>query len=365
MLAGDDEEGCGDGDDDDDDDSGARPRRADTGGEDLNDVDADADGNDSGTRGADALTDSGRAAGRGGSTFGARTNARAWRILQSLMMWRNKCLVAEKRVTRPKLTSINTLEDVAALLTRARNVIVLTGAGISVACGIPDFRSENGLYSMLGEYQLPSPQAMFDIAYFRTNPAPFFKFARELLPGSYTPSATHRFIKALQDRGKLLRNYTQNIDGLEREAGVLPEHLHQCHGSLDTARCLRCEHRVPVSDIEAEIRAQTIPMCKICNHPDGVVKPDIVFFGEPLGRRFMDLLTADRARCDAVLVMGSSLKVAPVNLIIGWMPRDVPLVLLNRETVGQPHAFDVELLGDCDAAVAALTRLLGWPADAG
>eukprot|EP00611_Tribonema_gayanum_P010618 TRINITY_DN2069_c0_g1_i3.p1 TRINITY_DN2069_c0_g1~~TRINITY_DN2069_c0_g1_i3.p1 ORF type:complete len:263 (+),score=115.49 TRINITY_DN2069_c0_g1_i3:670-1458(+) len=218
MLAGDDDDGCGD---DDDDDDGARPQRADTGGEDLNDVD-DADVDDSGARGTGVLSDSGHAAGRGGDTFGARTNARTWRILQSLMMWRNKCLVAEKRVTRPKLTSINTLEDVAALLTRARNVIVLTGAGISVACGIPDFRSENGLYSMLGEYQLPSPQAMFDIAYFRTNPAPFFKFARELLPGSYTPSATHRFIKALQDRGKLLRNYTQNIDGLEREAGVSP-----------------------------------------------------------------------------------------------------------------------------------------------
>lgn len=80
--------------------------------------------------------------------------------------------------------------------------MVLTGAGVSCSCGIPDFRSSNGIYSRLGEYQLPTPQSMFDIEYFKTNPHPFFRFSRELLPGNYVPSPSHYFIKALEDKGE-------------------------------------------------------------------------------------------------------------------------------------------------------------------
>lgn len=74
------------------------------------------------------------------------------------------------------------------------------------------------------QYDLPSPQAMFDRRYFETNPVPFFQFAKQLLPGSYKPSLTHRFIQLLDGKGKLLRNYTQNIDGLEKQAGVGEAH---------------------------------------------------------------------------------------------------------------------------------------------
>jgi NAD-dependent SIR2 family protein deacetylase len=136
--------------------------------------------------------------------------------------------------------------------------------GLSTSAGIPDFRSENGLYSMLGQYNLPSPQSMFDIAFFKQNPTPFFQFAKQLLPGNYTPSDTHRFVKLLDSKGKLLRMYTQNIDGLEIAAGVSHDRVHQCHGSLDTAKCLYCRTSIPLAAIEADILAQEIPMCKVC-----------------------------------------------------------------------------------------------------
>ncbi len=113
---------------------------------------------------------------------------------------------------RKKLHHVNTLDDVVGLIERSRRILILTGAGLSVACGIPDFRSENGIYARLGEYHLPDPQSMFDLAFFQGNPEPFFQFARELLPGKHRPSRSHRFITALERRSKLLRCYTQNID---------------------------------------------------------------------------------------------------------------------------------------------------------
>lgn len=141
-----------------------------------------------------------------------------------------------------------------------------------------------------------------------------------------------------------------------------PDRLLQCHGAFETATCLHCRAKYSLEDIRAEIEAQQVPMCRRCGvSPEGVVKPDIVFFGEGLGDRFSKAIERDRPRADLLLVMGSSLKVGPVNKIMQWLPARVPQVLVNRELVGGPNAqFDVELLGDCDAVVLEICRRLGW-----
>jgi NAD-dependent SIR2 family protein deacetylase len=110
--------------------------------------------------------------------------------------------------------------------------MVLTGAGVSVSCGIPDFRSPDGIYSRLSEFQLRDPQQMFDLRFFRKRPEIFYSFAREIFPSNFTPSPSHHFIKLLEDKGKLLRNYTQNIDTLEQKAGI--HNILQCHGKWVT-----------------------------------------------------------------------------------------------------------------------------------
>jgi len=109
---------------------------------------------------------------------------------------------------RDKLTQYNTISDAVQLIKASNRIVILTGAGISVSCGIPDFRSRDGLYASLkdrGDYDLDDPQQMFDINYFKENPAVFYSFASKIYPSNFIPSPCHRFIKAVEDRAKLLR----------------------------------------------------------------------------------------------------------------------------------------------------------------
>lgn len=281
---------------------------------------------------------------------------------------------------RQKLKDYHTLDHAVDLLKSANNIIVLTGAGVSVSCGIPDFRSRDGIYSRLSkEYpDLPDPQAMFDIRYFFHDPRPFFKFAREIYPGQFKPSPCHTFIKALDAKGKLLRNYTQNIDTLEQVAGI--RNVIECHGSFATASCTKCKRKVAADEIRDDVFNQRIPICHVCNpgvsSPDshflstnpeetrslverGIMKPDIVFFGEGLPEVFHDTIESDRNKCDLLIVIGSSLKVRPVAMIPNWISPNVPQILINREPLYHMDTFDINLLGNSDVIAQHLCSLLG------
>merc|ERR1711963_161549 len=228
--------------------------------------------------------------------------------LDQLTLWKIVLNMVAEPPRRKKLPNVNTLEDVVRLIRTSKRIIVLTGAGVSVSCGIPDFRSRDGVYARLAVDfpDLPDPQAMFDIHYFRKDPRPFFKFAKEIYPGQFRPSPCHKFIRCVEKQGKLLRNYTQNIDTLEQVVGI--EDVVQCRGSFATASCTVCKHKVQAEVIRADIFAQKIPYCSQCSsssiiQPPGeasssnaaeqvqqpqpsIMKPDIVFFGEGLGDEF-------------------------------------------------------------------------------
>ncbi|PWY80617.1 chromatin regulatory protein sir2 [Aspergillus heteromorphus CBS 117.55] len=298
---------------------------------------------------------------------------------------------------RPKLPQYNTIDDAVKLLQESKNIVVLTGAGISTSLGIPDFRSKDtGLYSQLAHLGLSDPQEVFDIHVFREDPSIFFSIAKDILPTEKKFSPTHAFIRLLQDKGKLLTNYTQNIDNIEANAGVLPENIVQCHGSFATATCVKCDYKVSGDDIFDEIKKGAIPVCASCrksiaedsgvkrkrssngahkNRKDndgdssdedyeiptpGVMKPDITFFGEDLPDEFGHrLLHHDRDRVDLVIVIGTSLKVAPVAEVPGVLPRTVPQIYISRTPVSHTE-FDIDLLGDCDVVVSELCRRAGW-----
>ncbi|XP_044276361.1 NAD-dependent protein deacetylase sirtuin-1 [Varanus komodoensis] len=280
--------------------------------------------------------------------------------LDDMTLWQIVINILSEPPKRKKRKDINSMEDAVKLLQECKKIIVLTGAGVSVSCGIPDFRSRDGIYARLAVDfpDLPDPQAMFDIEYFRKDPRPFFKFAKEIYPGQFQPSLCHKFIALMDKERKLLRNYTQNIDTLEQVAGI--QRIIQCHGSFATASCLICKYKVDCEVVRGDIFNQVVPRCPRCP-PDellAIMKPEIVFFGENLPEQFHRAMKYDKDEVDLLIVIGSSLKVRPVALIPSSIPHEVPQILINREPLPHLH-FDVELLGDCDVIINELCHRLG------
>lgn len=252
-----------------------------------------------------------------------------------------------------------TLKSFATHMKFAQRVVVLTGAGISTSAGIPDFRSpDTGLYSNLARLELPYPEAVFDISFFRENPLPFYMLAQELYPGRYYPTVAHAFIALLAKKSQLHMLFTQNIDCLERRAGVPEDKVVEAHGSFAAQHCIDCKAEFPASEMEQFIQLGDVPHCHKCQ---GLVKPDIVFFGEQLPKRFFDNIE-EVAKADAVIVMGSSLTVAPFSQLPSHTKEEVPRLLVNKEQVGGlgSRPDDVLFLGDCDAGVRKLADELGW-----
>ena len=246
-----------------------------------------------------------------------------------------------------------TFEGIARLLRGRKNIVVLVGAGISVSCGIPDFRSkDSGLYSTLDteELGLSCPEDLFDLSFFQDEPGPFYAFAKNLYYPKgedikVEPSDSHKLLALLEQRKMLLRIYSQNIDGLENMAGVSNKKIVYAHGSLRWASCTRCQRKVSAEEIMPAIRKGSVARCKaesnsrrnsntsttssataspreplqrlskrqrvttsddVCG---GVFKPGVTFFGESLNDSVRRSLEADRDKVDALIVIGTSLSV--------------------------------------------------------
>ena len=281
-------------------------------------------------------------------------------------------------IRRPRLTTVTSLDDVVQSLQSAQRIMVLVGAGISVSSGVPDFRSPNGLYALAQQLGLAlnDPQELFDIHFFDDDAGEtFYKFASRLWPqDTIQPSPTHHFLSALNTAGRLLRVYTQNIDGLERKAKIPPSRIVECHGTLTTASCRgrgaahgsgtrkqssACRAVCAAADLADDVFAHRVPRCKRCG---GIWKPDVTFFGEPLVGSVGKTLEQDRGVADLLLVIGTSLQVAPISKVMGWLPQGIPQILINRDVVHPPRAtsdgFDVSLIGEADDIVGYLAEAM-------
>lgn len=157
-----------------------------------------------------------------------------------------------------------------------------------------------------------------------------------------------------------MKLFTQNIDCLEREAGVPADKIVEAHGSFATQRCIDCQTEYPNDRMKEMISKKEVPHCirKSCN---GLVKPDIVFFGEALPESFHRNRSLP-ARADLAIVLGTSLTVQPFASLPSFVREDTPRVLINLERVGSlgSRPDDVLLLGDCDEGVRKLADALGW-----
>lgn len=289
--------------------------------------------------------------------------------------------LAMKRVRqlRARLDNFYTIDHVLEKLRTSKKILVITGAGISTSLGIPDFRSSKGFYSRISNLGLSDPQEVFDLEIFHTDPGIFYSIAHMILPPDNVYAPLHKFIKLLQDKNKLLRNYTQNIDNLEANAGIDYEKMIQCHGSFAFATCVTCGYQVKGDVIYPTMRKKEIAYCpkcaparkKLLRKEDtyvaesyGVIKPNITFFGEALPSLFHNNINHDLRETDLIISIGTSLKVAPVADIVDKVPADVPQILINRDPIHHCN-FDVSLLGYCDDVVSYLCSKLGseWDID--
>eukprot|EP00397_Hematodinium_sp_SG-2012_P003655 GEMP01003663.1.p1 GENE.GEMP01003663.1~~GEMP01003663.1.p1 ORF type:complete len:409 (+),score=77.03 GEMP01003663.1:180-1406(+) len=249
--------------------------------------------------------------------------------------------VHNKHVRHNAFQSGFSLTNVANALRDAKRVVIIAGAGISVSAGIPDFRSKGtGLYDNLDEYDLEGDATnMFDLEYFKEHPQAFNTFVHNILPGESSPTRTHSFLKLLSDKGMVQRIYTQNIDMLEAAAGIDSSKVIYTHGNFNAAQCVECKKPESYTNWRYKLKTIGTPRCDNV-HCGGLLKPTIVFFGEELPARYLNNYEEDMQEADFLLVLGTSLQVAPVCRLPALVKEEIPRVLINLQKVGSATPSD-------------------------
>lgn len=235
-----------------------------------------------------------------------------------------------------------------ALLRSARCTVALTGAGISTPSGIPDFRSHGS-----GLWERYDPMAVASMTAFRYHPEAFYEWVRPLAKRILVarPNAAHRALARLEAGGRLAGVITQNIDDLHRRAGSTV--VLEIHGHLRQATCVSCFRVFPCEDrLESAAADGSVPHCPVC---DGVLKPNVILFGEepPMDvlRRAQTLIGSS----DLILVLGSSLEVTPAALLpIPALNAGARLILINCEPTYLDERADVLLHRDVAEVVPRL-----------
>ena len=212
----------------------------------------------------------------------------------------------------------------ADLIQNSHNIVVMTGAGISTSAGIPDFRGPNGIY-VTKRYD---PIETFDINHFYKNPKPFYDFTRDLLSLSQkvSPTFTHKFFKKIEDMGELKVIITQNIDMLHQKAGS--KLVYELHGSDQVSKCLKYGKTYSFDDFKQKVFNEDVPKCDDCG---SVIKPDIVFFGEPV--KFIEKSILSVSKSDLLIIVGTSLKIYPASIIPYYAKN---IVVVNKGEVEVP-----------------------------
>ncbi|MGV8059271.1 MAG: NAD-dependent deacetylase [Smithellaceae bacterium] len=231
----------------------------------------------------------------------------------------------------------NKIKKVAQMIVAARKVVVFTGAGISTESGIPDFRGPKGLWTKT------DPED-FTIDKFLSSGERRQKIWKVLLQGGLMadaqPNAAHLAIAELEKMGKLSSLITQNVDNLHQVAGNNPAIIHELHGNMQWVVCLDCGQKYPVELIKQQMSsADYVPECSSCG---GILKPDVIFFGEALPRNTLMSATREAQECDLFIVIGSSLVVYPAAYMPQYAKRaGAGVVIINLGPTEQDDIADV------------------------
>lgn len=230
-------------------------------------------------------------------------------------------------------------QELAERVGRAKRVVFFGGAGVSTASGIPDFRSEDGLYHQKFKYP---PEEMLSHEFYLTHTEEFFDFYRtRMIALGAKPNQAHYKLAELEREGKLTAVVTQNIDGLHQAAGS--KRVYELHGSVHRNVCQSCGH---VYSAEWIMGTTGVPHCEECG---GRIKPDVVLYGESLDEKTLVGAAEAIQSCDMLIVGGTSLVVYPAAGLVQYFQGD-DLVIVNKQPTPQDGAAN--LVCACDIAKA-------------
>ena len=212
----------------------------------------------------------------------------------------------------------------------SKRIVFFGGAGVSTESGIPDFRSQDGLYNQ--KYDYP-PETILSHTFYRRKPEEFYRFYRDkMLCLDAEPNITHKKLAELEAAGKLTAVVTQNIDGLHQKAGS--KVVYELHGSTLRNYCERCLQFVSAEEI---LHSVGVPKCPACGGP---VKPDVVLYEEGLDQRTVSGAIRAIENADMLIVGGTSLAVYPAAGLIDYYNGD-KLVLINKSTTPMDARADL------------------------
>lgn len=239
----------------------------------------------------------------------------------------------------------------AGLLSSSSYAVALTGAGVSTESGIPDFRSPGGLWSRY------DPSEFATLSSFLENPSRFYQAASEFLSVfTAEPNEGHKALAELEGMGILKAVITQNIDGLHQAAGS--KRVVELHGNLRECKCLQCGKVSPIEVLVEKLvqRGELPPYCDSCG---GLLKPNVIFFGEQLPRQALEEAFECARRCDLMLVAGSSLVVSPANFLPPLaVEAGAELIIVNEEPTPMDAFASVVIRGKTGKVLPELVRLV-------
>lgn len=227
------------------------------------------------------------------------------------------------------------IQELQQIIDNSNHIVFFTGAGVSTASGIPDFRSTDGLYNQ--KYQFP-PEEILSHHFFKQHTEEFFRFYRDkMLYPDVKPSFVHQYIATLEKRNKKVTIITQNIDGLHQLAGST--NVLELHGSVLRNTCMQCHAKYPLDEI---LKMDTVPHCPKCN---SIIKPDVVLYEEGLDETILNQALHALQTADTCIVLGTSLVVYPAAGLLRYFGGD-KLVLINRDQTSYDSTADLTIHDD-------------------
>lgn len=222
------------------------------------------------------------------------------------------------------------------IIEESDNIVFFGGAGVSTESGIPDFRSENGIYNTVHQYGC-SPETILSHTFFMRKPETFYDFYNTtIVCTDAEPNAAHKALAKLERLGKLKAVVTQNIDGLHQKAGSRA--VYELHGTIMKNNCMKCGKFYDLAYVVKGIKENKVPRCEKCG---GIVKPEVVLYEEGLDdwtiRKSVDAIRD----ADVLIIGGTSLNVYPAAGFINYY-RGNKLILINKSTT--PYDSHADLL---------------------